>query len=572
MKLITFRLSFLKVGFLIAVAVSLMTDSFALNVRASPASAYYYKFTVNKAGFTDSEINFSSTDISGESWVFVPKNVSSWTYTVTSPSSMILESDMVETNQISGIEQNYYFYRAFKFSYQSNGIFNMTIRFGFDNGALIIERRGIFYSPQIGFKPESNGKAEVIFHHDLKVNREKAIATGLKGNYPASEVGADRAVFDLEENIVRLQVELAVESDTPDYITLQSNDNKTFIFKTPARYETYARKVLKLFDQICTNLTRLFNVTLENIAVQFFLPDFETLLAVGGFIPYTGEQLGEININVVFIRAVNGTVEVIATHELVHRFLGKAAISPGNFLWFHEGMAQYISITTVVNLNYEGAQQEKDNLENGSSRLIQQLGSEDFSSLRLQYWRPSYQPSNVDIGALYVASYYVVSRLPQKVQRSGLDYYEQFFKLIKGVMINNINVLTLYLSMAANASVARTLQRWGFSVADLYNSPVSDLAQEASKAIEEVNPVFQPYRFFAETLYQQALISSERGDWERTRSLLQLSITMANLAPLLTFLTIVAALALLVFILSRRRERPPSEVPVPPPEILQRAL
>jgi hypothetical protein len=84
-----------------------------------------------------------------------------------------------------------------------------------------------------------------------------------------------------------------------------------------------------------------------------------------------------------------------------------------------------------------------------------------------------------------------------------------------------------------------------------------------------VNPIFQPYKSFAEYLYQQALLSAERGDWERTKSLLQLAVTMANLAPLLTFVTIIALLALLVYILNRRSKRPKPVVPPLPPEILQ---
>jgi len=95
------------------------------------------------------------------------------------------------------------------------------------------------------------------------------------------------------------------------------------------------------------------------------------------------------------------------------------------------------------------------------------------------------------------------------------------------------------------------------------------MVKDAGKAIEGVNPVFQPYRSLAEYFYQQAILSAERGDWEKAKNLLQLAITMANLAPMLTFLTILALLALLAFILNRRSRRPKPVVPPPPPEILQ---
>ena len=355
---------------------------------------------------------------------------------------------------------------------------------------------------------------------------------------------------------------------------LRSSDNKTFTFNTVSRYSDYAISVLRFYDSVYNQTSRLFNVTLEDVAVQWFLPDFNSLLDIGGFVPVFTGGLGEININVVFIRTVNGTVEDIAMHELVHRFLGKAGIPPNEFLWFHEGMAQYISVTTVANMGYEGGQTEKTNLESSAESLAQQLG-QDFSTIGLQQWSPSFQPPTASVNELYAASYYVTSRLPQVVQRDGFEYYQGLFELIgklpvgtNGEKVTNISELALYQSQAANASVASTLKRWGFTVADLYESPVQDLIIEAGKTVGQVNPFFQPYRFLAEYLYQRALTSAEAGDWSTARNLLQLSITMANLAPLLTFVTIAAILALLSYALYRLSKRPRLAVPTPPPEIM----
>jgi hypothetical protein len=505
---------------------------------AQATSNYFYRLVVDREGLTTVEINFNSTDTSGESWVFVPKNQSSWTYTETS--GHIVHSEVVETTQVTN--QDIYFYRAFRFNYQSeNNLFKMTIQFDFNNGALIMEPRGIFYSPYIGFEANSNGNAEVLFNSSFEVNPDLAIVVGSRTTYPAQEAEPNRVLFRLQENIVRLQVEFSVNTDaviTP----LKSNDNKTFTFNTVSRYRDYASNILRFYDSVYNQTARLFNVTLEDVVVQWFLPDFESLLSVGGFVPVFTGGLGEININIVFIRAVNGTVEDIALHELVHRFLGKAGIPPNEFLWFHEGMAQYISVTTVSNMGYEGAETEKANLDSSAENLIQLLGGENFGSISLQKWSPSYQPPTADVNSFYAASYYVTSRLPEIVKRDGFEYYAEFFELIgklpaglNGEKITNISELALYLSQAANASVASTLKRWGFTVADLYESPVQDLTIEAGKAIGQVNPIFQPYSSLAEYLYHQALLSAEAGDWSRTESLLQLSIAMANLAPLLTF-------------------------------------
>jgi len=575
LKLRKTKSKILQTSLLVIVVVSLVSGSFVFSAEASPTSAYHFKFTVNGEGFTNVEIKFNSTAPSGSSWVFVP-NSQEWVNTTLS--GKVTKYKVTGTKEVPP-NVDYYFYRALQFDFQSTGgLFSMNILFNMSTGALILGQRGIFYSPQIGYQSNS-ATAEVFLDTSLSVVQTpslKAVAVGNRREpYSPNKVDSHYVFFNLQENLMRIQVEFRTSTSSEPTLELKSKNN-VFTFKTVTRYQNYTQNVLKLYDRIYSYLTRLFNVTLDNIAVQFFLPDFGTLLTVGGFVPFTGEQLGEINLNIFFIRAINGTVEVIAMHELVHHFLSKAGLSPSNFLWFHEGMAQYLSVTLVMNLGYEGATSEKDNLENGARQLIQDLNGENFSELRLQYWSPSYQPPNVKIEHLYVASYYVISQLPQIVQREGLDYYERFFELIgqlppdiNGVKIKNIDVLALYLSKVANASVASNLKLWGFTVTDL--SPIGEITEEAGKAIVEVNPVFQPYRFLAEYFYQQALLSAGRGDWERAESLLQLAITMANLAPLFTFLTIIAILALLVYILARRSKRPRPMVPPPPPEILQPA-
>jgi len=553
---------------------SVTSSSFIRNGNASPSSNYFYKFTVDREGFTTVEINFNSTDATGDSWVFVPKN-HRWNLFV-APGGEIVQSDTVATSQV--IDENLYFYQAFTFRYQSSGFFNMTIKFDFDNGALIMEPRGIFYSPQIGFRSDSDGEAEVLFDENFEVNNpDLAVVQGSRSYQARDEdVAPRRVLFSLQETVVRLQVEFRIDSK-PAITTLRSSDNKTFVFNTVSRYETYARNVLRFYDKIYNQTTRLFNVTLDDVVVQWYLPDFQSLLVEGGYVLVLTGGLGEININIALIRTLNGTIEVVAAHELVHRFLDKAGISPNDFLWFHEGMAYFVGVNLVSDFGYEGGESEKNNLENAAEQLIQLLDGENFASIGLQGWTPSYQPPDATVGELCVASYYVVSRLPQIVEHYWFEYYSRFFELVgelpsdfNGVKIKKISELALYLSQAANASVAITLrERWGFTVADLFESPVQDLIAEADKAVSELNPIFQPYKFLAEFVYERALLSAEQGDWDTSKSLLQLSIGLANLAPLLTFLTIIGLLALLIFILKRRSRRPQAAVPPLPPEVFQ---
>jgi hypothetical protein len=551
---------------LLIAVMSLISNFSTFKVTASPDSSFSYMFMVDQEGATAAAINFQSTDSSGSSWVIVPKD---WNNTPKVSSGNISSWSFVDTREVVGESQ--YFYQAYKFTYQSNGFFNMTIEFSTNTGALIIDDRGIFFSPLIGFDyPSSSGTAKVDFDSSLKVNFNHVIAIGNSEHKP-TQVSAHLAVFNLSEKLLRLQIELTTNLPT-EYINLQSA-NKIFNFSAVKRYVTYASSVLNLYDRIYSNYSRLFNVTLTPpVEVQFFLPEFDEFLSIGGFTPFTQVGAGTININIFFIRAINGTIEVIAAHELVHHFLIKAGLSPNNFLWFHEGMAQYVSVAFVEKLGYEGATEEKNNLEQGSSQLIQNLGEQNLGFV--QNWSPSDSPSNVE--NYYLASYYVVSRLAQDYD--GLTYYRCFFELMHGVNVDNIDVLTLYLSKAANASVALTLQDWGFSITDLYtSSDIREKIVETQKAIAAVSPVFQPYKFLAKSLYRQALLSFKRGDNEGGTSLLQLATVIANLAPLLTLLTIAAILGIIAYLLHRHSKKaklkpptPPAlQVPPPPPEIFR---
>lgn len=560
------KLSKITIFLLFPVLAISLTHISTFKVIASSDSSFSYNFTVDEEGATTVAINFQSTASDGSSWVIVPKD---WNNTSKVNNGIISSWSFVDTEEVVG--QSYYFYQIYMFTYQSNGIFNMTIEFSTDTGALMIDDRGIFFSPLIGFDyPSSSGTAKIVFDARLIVKRDRVLAVG-DSNYKPTQIGTNLAVFDLYENVLRLQIEFTTTLPA-EYINLQSA-NKFFNFSAARRYEKYASSILDLYDRIYGNYTQLFNVTLTPpVKVQFFLPEFDEFLSIGGFTPFSEAGAGTININIFFVRAVNGTIEVIAAHELVHHFLIEAGLSPSNLLWFHEGMSQYVGVGSVENLGYEGAELERNDLEQGSSQLINLLGGEDFGSLKpipLQNWSPSDSLSNV--GNYYIASYYVVSRLAQ--DNNGLVYYRRFFELIQGITLDDIDVLALYLSKAANASVAITLQEWGFSVMDLYtSSDISEKIVETQKAIAAVNPVFQPYRLLAESLYEQALLRFKQGDTEGCVNLLQLATFIADAAPLFTLLTIALILGIVVYLLNRQNKKAKfgareSSVPSPPPEI-----
>ncbi|NIU38462.1 hypothetical protein GWN65_00375 [Candidatus Bathyarchaeota archaeon] len=542
---------FTLLSLLLIISISAIAN-LPMTLGQDASNSYNYRFTVNEHGFTTVDVTFQSTENSGSSWVIVPK-FSPWNNITVE--GAITEFELAETQTYVG--EDYYFYQVFVFSFVSVTSFQMKIQFNMTDGALIIEPRGVFLSPLIGFHPESVGlsQAEILFSSNYVVKTELIASSSGRSTYTVPDV--NRVVFDLQDNVERLQVEFAPAADEPDW---QQLDQSVFSFRTAKRYENYASEILALYQLVYADFTDLFNVTLENIEVQFFIPEFETLLSVGGFIPFTGQTLGEININIFFVRAVNGTIQAIALHELVHHFLWETGLSPDSFLWVHEGGAQYVSIETVDDLGYEGADIERTRLEQVASQLISQTG-ESFGYL--QEWTPANPPA--DISRNYAASYYVMSRLAEEY--GGLDFYRQFFRLIRGLEIQTNDELAFHLSLAANASVDLKLKLWGFDIRLLYNgSKISpDRIYEAEKALDGLNPVFLPYSLVAELFYQQALLRLERGDVNGANQFLDATILMANLAPVLTLLTLTAILAVIVYLLYKRSSRPRLEPPALPP-------
>lgn len=493
---------------------------------AEPAGVYSYEFIVDKDGFTIVNIVYRTERKSGSSWVFVPK-FDEWT-NLTTAGKM---TGWTLRNTEDLVDGSYYFYQALYFSFKSDGAaFELNIQFNLSAGAIIIEPNGIFYSSQIGFEKGNKLIAKVILPEGFGAKPDEAIAFGVSGSYrPNSKSTSNSILFDTipqDENLLRIEVGFHTSNDTADLLELK---NQVFTFETVPRYAEYAEKILDLYNKTYDELVDLFNVTLEKATVRFFVPDFNSLLSIGGYVPFSAKEIGDIHINIIFTRYVEGYIEVIALHELVHQFLWKAGVSPRSLLWFHEGMAQYVSIEIASKIGYEGAEMTREELEKGVMQLKETIG-ENFGFLK--QWSPSQQPR--DLGSYYIAAYYVIKSLAEP--RGNLAYYARFFKLINGERIDGNAALAYYLSLAANESVVEKLNNWGFGIPDLY--VYSDLLTKVKQVLKEINPVFQPYKALAEFLYVQGMLNAKQDSLNYMHFYLAAAIFVAKLAPLLTLITV----------------------------------
>jgi len=479
------------------------------------SDTYSYRFQVDSNGSTLVTITYTSSEQSGSSWIIVPKFIE---FTNRTLRGRILDFSLSSTTD--KLTTDYYFYNVLDFSFASDGHFEMIIQYNFTTAAMIIEPYGIFLSPQIGYQSNGAGEAEVIFPSNFEV--QNAVA---EGGYSPSFKEANYVRFDdLPTNILRLEIDFKIDGDQPSPLKIERG---IFAFETSERYESYALNILNLFNRTYDDLVDIFNTTLENINIEFFIPDFEAIYSIGGYVPFTGETIGNIHINIFYTRYVEGYIEVTALHELVHHFLWRAGISPEDLLWFHEGMAQYVSIEISEDIGLEGASMIKQEIESAAGRLsaINDLGF-------LVRWTPTSRPT--DWGTLYIASYYVVSRLAEPY--GELDYYASLFKLLEGIEVDDNDELAYYLSLASNRTVMPTLRSWGFDVVDLYT--YSTLIMGVERSIQDVSSYYQPYKFLAEQLYRWALDNARQDRVDAANRLLLAAVMIAKLSPLLTLVTI----------------------------------
>jgi len=502
-----------------------------------------YEFQVDETGSTLVNIIYNSSANQGSTWILVPK-FSKWTNKTLN--GEITDWSLSDSYRVMGFSNP--FYEAFYFSFKSyNGRFELNVKYNHSLAAMIIEPNGIFFSPQIGFEKGNKVKITVTLPKEFIINQDEAITFGMFSNYPPTLIDQSRNTLSFNdipetENLLRVEIGFKTKNQSAQLVKLHSG---IFTFEVTPRYVEYARRILRFYNQTYDELVDLFNVTLEDAQIRFFLPEFTQLLSIGGYVPFVSKKLGDIHINVIYIRAVEGQIEVIALHELVHHFLWRAGVSPENLLWFHEGMAQYVSIEICNKMSYEGAALIKQQMKAGVSEVKKKF-KDDFGFL--QEWTPRHSPQ--DLGNYYIAAYYIVSELAK--QQGGLEYYRNVFKLPRDRKIENNADLAYYLSIAAGESVADILNNWGFNVPDLYS--YSSLLNEAKMFLEKTNRIFEPYRSLAEILYRSAVSNANQENEDMMRLYLALAILIGKLAPLLTLMTLSMLIyCLLLWLLKTRK-------------------
>lgn len=525
--------------FLLNLYVAPYVSLLQASLKYSQGAEYLrYDFIIDEEGGALVRIMFHSSRASGSFWIFVPR-FSEWLNYTTK--GRVYRWTLEDPEKYTGSQ--YYFYKVLEFQFISDrSEFEIVVEYNFSLAAMVVETEsthGIFYSPQIGFKGGGEFEAAVIFPPKFRADLNEALAVGRSLYRPDKALSNSSFVLFRDipatENLLRIQIGFRAIYGEPSPIILESG---VFRFNTVKRYEPYAWKILNLYNLTYNTLANLFNTTLKQysplrenkgVTIRFFVPDFNSLMSVGGYVPFSGRDLGDIYVNLIFTRYVEGYLEVIALHEIIHHFLWKAGISPQNLLWFHEGIAQYVSLEIAGKLGYEGAKMIRDEIEDNIKNNIA-LTYNDLSFLL--DWTPTRAPK--DLNTLYTAAYYVVSRLA--AEYGGLDYYARFFKILSGKTLRDNAALCYYLSVTANESVADKLNSFGFNIPDLYAYwPLISKIEEAIEEIDSSNVFLKPFRDLANLIYRIG-VSGERIFVEWRHFILLAALLIAYFAPLLALL------------------------------------
>ncbi len=121
--------------------------------------------------------------------------------------------------------------------------------------------------------------------------------------------------------------------------------------------------------------------------------------------------------------------------------------------WFHEGVAQYVSIEVCGELGID-VSDVRESLENSTGIFSSGLVKPGF----VQEWSPSGNE-----GYYYAASYYIVASIAK--ERGGLDYIRRLAEVVRnrgGVGSNQ--ELVEAMSAAAGEDLTPRFREWGFEV------------------------------------------------------------------------------------------------------------
>jgi hypothetical protein len=431
------------------IVICLFLVTFIVPVLAQkPVEKYTYNMAFDHDGFTTIEVLYDSGFVGpGSSWIAVPKN---FTETAVLALKGMITSIVRGPYRPGGGTTVHPFYDNLTFSYSSgNEPFSMLLRFNMTGGAMIVEPNGFFYSPEVGVPSSASVQATLTFPDGVE---------SLDEIQPAPvRVESDSSKMEVFFNLPSQSRVAVTFTVTWAQQTSHIREGKVEA-DVPSRYLDLGTRMVELYKKAIPLMNDLFNGTVDRISMKFFTPSSLPQLGIGGYTPIdpSSFQTGAIYLNLFYFRALPGTMETIAVHELTHQYEAHIGISP-ELLWVHEGLANYVAIQMGKPLNYDVTSTNAD-LETAASELNGNYGM-------IQYWRPG--GTTGSLFQYYAASYEVFKTLGDKY--GGLSLYSRFFHELHGLKdgLGSTNVAVYELGLATGTDLSSQFTTWGFELINL---------------------------------------------------------------------------------------------------------
>ena len=366
--------------------------------------------------------------------------------------------------KIVNISKYTYFYNMLNFSYapSESGVFELRIEYRFPYASLIVGDRAWFMTPMIG-APNS---VKVYVNVTLANLKSIEATSGLEKELHPLSIEGNKLTFRVFNTArgARVIVEYSLEYPVPIEDVTRVIDNTTVVVRVPATYRELERRVLETYRRTKPLLEEIFGGGFKELEFRFFLPRLRDIATLG-FV--RGEEItlrgeGPIFLNMLLLRYVPGYFEVTVVHEYIHKALGRAGIEANNELrWFHEGVAEYVSLRVckLAGINVSELEKGREEFFANFEKTIKELTGGDLGSI-LQDWE---SPAPMDIK--YAASEYIVTELAERY--GGLDFIRKVVaEAEKYGRVSTTEDLIAVLNRAAREDLRPQFRNWGFIVSE----------------------------------------------------------------------------------------------------------
>ena len=424
---------FLPMLILILLTTSLVSiNTFPISGYAESNARISYNISVDEVGLARIVITVHALLKNFYGWFFVPKYTN---YTVNGVNFKIL-----------CINESYYtFYYNLSFYIFDEGMINVTWTMMY--ASLIVEGNAYFLSPPINVLPHAETDITVV----------------LKGSSPTyinpptnrvSEPYNNTIVLHyrsraLPNAIFRIEVEYSVK----DQKNIERNvwklpGSTKLIIEAPSYYTAIALKVYHIYREVYPFLVDILQTNLSYVKVKFFAPRHDEVNILG-YVPIEHVRpIDTVMLNPFWIRSLPGAIEQGAVHELIHVLLFNKGLNAERFLWLHEGLAEYLSLSLL-----EKYPETKEWCE----EKINEYMSENPNCATLFSWRP---------GEIHPWLYCCACRLMRNLVGENITKLKRFFSLLPNFknVTNNEEIIALFSIAGLNVTAFKDMKLptdWG---------------------------------------------------------------------------------------------------------------